>query len=771
MNRSRPDLPDGPTVLPSRWVPLATFLALLAATVLVYSPALTGGLLWDDDAHVTPPELRSSVGLARMVFEPGATQQYYPVLYSLFWLEDRLWGDATLGYHLANVLLHSLVAWLFGRFLIRLSVPGAWLAAWIFALHPVAVESVAWISEQKNTLSAVFFLLAATFYLRFDESRRRRDYVLATALFLGALGSKSATATLPAAILVVLWWKRGRLAPRRDLYPLLPWFVLAGAMAATTVRIERRLIAAAGEDWGLGLVDRILLAGRATWFYLGKLVWPAELVFIYPRWQIDSTAAWQYLFPLAAAALTVALWFLRHRSRAPIAAWMLYVGMLAPTLGFFNVYPFRYSFVADHFQYVPALSMIALAAAALATLSRPVPPRAALALGAVLPALLGVKAWHEAFEYRDAETHYRALLAENPACFMAYNNLGLLLVDSNRIPGAIELFEAGLRHKPDSAELHQNLAGALSRAGREPEAILHFEAALRLRPSLAEAENSLCDLLRTIGKTTEAIFHCERALLLQPSFAEAENNLGAVLTDAGRAAEAIPHFENALAIRPGFAEAESNFGVALAKLGRSSEALARYQSALRIAPDSAAAESHLGSLLLSLGRTGEAIHHLKRALDLKPGYPEAENGLGAALATLGKFDEARAHFEAALAARPAYASAEQNLGKLLADLGRLSEALPHLEAAARLQPANPDVLSSLAMALSRANRHSEAILRFEEALAFAPGDPDMQYNLGVALARSGRVKEARAHLEETLKLQPDHARARVLLARLAGRAG
>lgn len=734
---ARPNQPEGPRVSWRRGSLPWILLALLAATVLVYYPALTGGLLWDDDVHVTPPELRSIAGLARIVFEPGTTQQYYPLTYSAFWLEHRLWGDAPLGYHITNVFLHSLCAWLLGLFLVRLSVPGAWLAAWLFALNPVAVESVAWITEQKNTLSTVFLLAAALLYLGFDERRSRSDYLRATAVFLCALAAKSATVVLPAAILVVLWWKRGRLSLKSDLVPLLPWFALAGATAALTVRIEGRLIDAVAEDWTLGFVERILLAGRATWFYLGKLVWPAEIVFIYPRWRIDSTAPWQYLFPLAAAGLTVVLWFLRRRSRAPLAAWLLYVGTLAPTLGFFNVYVFRYSFVADHFQYVASMSLFALAAAALAGLSSRVPPRAALGLAALLLSALGVKSWREAFEYRGAEIHYRAILAENPTAYLASNNLGLLLLGENRGAEAIRLLENGLKQKPDSSELHHNLATAL----------------------------------RSAGRNAEAIVHSERALALRPSFAEAENNLGAALTDSGRAADAIPHLQRALELRPGYAEAENNLGVAFGRLGRTAEALARYDSALRTDPGYAEAESNAGSLLLSLGRTDEAIERFERALSLKPSYAEAENGLGAALATMGRLDDARRHFEAALRSRPSYANAERNLGNLLAGLGRAREATVHFEAAARLQPENPEALSDLALALSRENRNAEAVLRWEQAVALDRWNPDLRFNLAVSLARSGQVKQAKSALEETLRLKPDHARARALLTALAGRAG
>jgi hypothetical protein len=321
------------------------FIAALAA----YFPALRGDFLWDDAGHVTNPALQSWSGLLRIWFEPGVTQQYYPLLHSAFWLEHKLWGDAVLGYHLINVLQHALAATLFGALLRRLAVPGAWFAAGLFLLHPVCVESVAWICEQKNTLSLVLYLGAALAYLRFDTVRFPRRYVLATLLFVGALLTKTVTASLPAALLVVFWWQRGRLDWRRDVVPLLPWFVLGAGGGLFTAHFEKVLIGAQGAEFNLGALDRVVLAGRVFWFYLGKLAWPAELIFVYPRWNVDASVWWQWVFTLAGLALLGVLIWWQRRARGPLAAALLFGGSLFPVLGFVNVYPFIFSYVADHF--------------------------------------------------------------------------------------------------------------------------------------------------------------------------------------------------------------------------------------------------------------------------------------------------------------------------------------------------------------------------------------------------------------------------------------
>ena len=232
------------------------FAALLATTLLAYQPAWHGGVLWDDDAHITAPALQSTEGLRRIWFDIGATQQYYPLAHSAFWVIHRLSGDNTLGYHLTNIFLHASSALLIALILRRLKVPGAELAAALFALHPVHVESVAWITELKNTLSGVLYLSAALVYLTFDERRRWSRYALALGLFALALLSKTVTASLPAALLIVIWWQRGRIDWRRDVTPLAPFFVLGLASGLTTAWVERTFIGAHGAEFQFTFVER-----------------------------------------------------------------------------------------------------------------------------------------------------------------------------------------------------------------------------------------------------------------------------------------------------------------------------------------------------------------------------------------------------------------------------------------------------------------------------------------------------------------------------------
>lgn len=576
-------VPVSPVHAARDWTPWLV-LGLYAATLAAYWPALHAGFIWNDAEYVTAPALRSLHGLARIWFEVGATEQYYPLLHSAFWVEHRLWGDAPVGYHLATVLQHATAAWLFAAVLRRLAVPGAWLAAFVFALHPVAVESVAWISEQKNTLSLVFYLAAARVYLDFDKQRRGSRYGWALGLFVLALLSKSLTATLPAALLVVFWWKRGRLDWRRDVVPLLPWFGLGASMGLVSAWVERTFIGADGADFALSLLERTLLAGRIIWFYLGKLAWPADLIFIYPRWTVDAAVAWQWIFTVAALGLLAGLWLLRRRNRAPLAAMLFFVGSLFPTLGFFNVYGFIYSFVADHWQYLPSLGLIALFAAGLSgVLAR----GGAMWRWTVPVLLLGTLAglsWRQSRMYGDMETFYRTTLAQNPACWMAHNNLGTLLRDSGRGEEAQTHFERVLAIKPDSAKAHNNLGAVLHDRRQSAAALPHYEAAVKLNPRSAEYRDNLATVLREQGRNDDALAQHRASLELDPAFHGARNNYGVTLRAVGRDAEALAQFEQAVRLEPNSAPAHLNLALMFSRAGQKEKAAEHYGEARRLNP-------------------------------------------------------------------------------------------------------------------------------------------------------------------------------------------
>lgn len=602
------------------WPAGVLFPLLLAATLIVYLPCLDGEFLWDDAGHVTARALQSWSGLARIWIEPGATQQYYPLLHSAFWLEHRLWGDATLGYHLVNLLWHATSATLLITLLRRLAVPGASFAGFIFALHPVAVESVAWIAEQKNTLSTVFYLAAALSWLTFEQQRSRLRYAVATAFFAAGLLTKSVTATLPVSLLILAWWRHGRLSWRGDVAPLLPWVVLGATAGVGTTWLESRQIGARGDDFALAFADRTLLAGRAPWFYLAKLLWPADLAFFYPRWRLDPSALWQWLFVIATtAAVAAASWWSR-RDRAPLAVALLFGTALAPVLGFVNVYPFIFSYVADHFQYLASLPVIAGFAAvttqAFARLNRS-SWKARVAASALL-LILGPLTWFQSRHYRDDVALFEATIANNPSSWAAQLNLGVALADAGRLEPSTRHLRRALDMKPDHPETLQTLANVLNQLGRPGEALPLVEQALRQKPRFAEAANTRGAILMALGRQSEGISDFERAIALDPFASGPRINLAWSLTQAGRIEEALVRFAEIPTQDSPSSDFEYKWGLTLAAAGRYADAIPRLGRAVELAPENVAMRSALGVVLLRNGQQAEAEEQFQLVLQLDP---------------------------------------------------------------------------------------------------------------------------------------------------------
>jgi tetratricopeptide (TPR) repeat protein len=644
-----------PAILrPKVWLP---GLLLVIATLLAYAPAWHGKPIWDDEAHLARPELHSLSGLLRTWIEPGATQQYYPLVYSVFWVEHRLWGDSTLGYHLLNILLHASSALLLLLILHRLAVPGAWLAAAIFALHPVQVESVAWMTELKNTLSGLLFLSSLWAYLHFDQSRSRRWWTLAAGLFVLGLTAKTAIATLPAALLVLLWWQRGSLSWKSDVRPLLPFFAVGLLAGLFTAHIERKLFGAEGWEFNYSFLQRCLLAGHSLWFHLGLLFWPTHLTFMYPRWDISQSVGWQYVYPGTMLLLLAGCWVLRRWNRGPLAALLWFAGLLFPALGFFNAYSFRYSFVNDHHQYLACIGMIVLVSAGLAGLlgrwglwGRT--PGHLLCL-ALLGTLAGLT-WQQSRMYTDMETLWRTTIAKNPTCWMAHNNLGNLLLQRGQVDDALACFEKALELQPLFAEAHTDLAYALLRKGRVDEAILHSRKAIAIQPACVEAYNNLGRGLLQKGQVDAALASFQTALKLRPDNATAHNNLGKALLLKGREDEAIAHFEAALAIQPTNAPAHNNLATLLLQKGQVGQAMAHYEAAVAIQPDNAAILNSVAWVLATCPEA--AARNGARALELAQqavrlsgrSNPWTLATLGAACAEAGRFPEAVAAAQEAL---------------------------------------------------------------------------------------------------------------------------
>jgi tetratricopeptide (TPR) repeat protein len=642
---------------------------LVIVTFIAYQPTWHAGFIWDDDDHLTAnPAMTAPHGL-RMIWSSLTVSRYYPLTLTSFWVQWRLWGLNPRPYHLVNVALHAANAVLVFVLLRRLGVRAAWLGAAIWALHPVNVESVAWITELKNTQSGLFFFLAVLCFLRFERSARRGWYGLSLVCGLAAMTSKPSTVVLPLALLLCVWWER-RSWRWTDILRVAPFFVLALGMSALTVAEQLGPIQTVGTaQWNLGLARRFVLAGKAVWFYAFKVLWPVSLTFVYPRWELNAATVLNWL-PVGGIVIGgVVLWICWRQSwvRAVLFGGGFFVLLLLPVLGFFDVFYFRYSYVADHFQYLACLGLISVAASAGTVICERAGQQGrrfgALA-GMILLLLLGVATWRQAQIYRDVATLWGDTLMKDPRSWMAHNNLGSVLFEQGKIDDALGHFKQAALFKPDFAETHNNLGLALARLGREPEAVAQYKEAVRLRPDFADAYNNFGLLLKTQGKLAEAVAQYEQALRIKPHYAEARRNLGMALARLGRMAEAVEQWEQALGIGPDDSETEYDLGVALDQLGRKDEALAHYERAVRLNPDFAEAHNNLGLALAQLGRMSEAAREWQEVLRITPDNAEAHINLGNALVGLGRAAEAIGHYKKALEIDPKNAGARSNLDAL-----------------------------------------------------------------------------------------------------------
>ena len=664
--------------------------ALVLLTFAVHFPALHGGFIWDDDDHLTQNFAMTAPDGLRQIWSSLRVSRYYPLTLTTFWVERRAWGLEPMPYHAVNILLHAASAVLIFFILRRLNVSAAWLAAAFWAIHPTNVESVAWITELKNAQSGLFFFVALLCYLQFDRQSKPGWYAAALACFAAALASKPSTVTFPAVLLGLVWWQRSRIT-WADVVRTVPFFLLSAGMSLLTIAEQKRHILGDAQEWSLTFAQRIVVTGKDLWFYLGKLLWPHPIVFVYPRWDLSVAGWWPWVPAILAAGLAAVLWLYRDTKagRAGLFGLGYFLLALLPVLGFFDVYYFRYSFVSDHFQYLASLGPLALVATAIVVALRQ-PVARAVVNGAVLLAL-GSLSWRHAHTFQSNETLWRDTLAKNPRATIALNNLGTIL--------------------------HAQ--------GQDALALAHYRQALALAPDSAETRNNLGNVLNAGRQYEEAIAYLREALRLKPDYPQVHNNLGAALAALGRYDEAAGHFREAVRLKPDFVEAHVNLAGVLARQGKLPEAIEQDRAALAISPDSAEIHCGLALKLVATGASDEAATHLQKAILLQPAYPDAYQELGRLLIRRRQYAEALRVYHRALDVIPRHLHLADELAWLLATCPdpQLRRPAAALEIADRIvtqtkrQVAEP--LDTLAVAQAAAGRFDDALGTAGEALILA----------------------------------------------------
>jgi tetratricopeptide (TPR) repeat protein len=608
-------------------------IAIALTTLVAYVPALRGDFLWDDTEYIpNNPVVRSADGLWQIWTDPTATPQYYPLVFTGFWAEYRLWGAAPLGYHLVNVIGHSLNASLLWRLLAQMEVPGAFGAAMIFALHPVHVGSVAWIAEQKNVISGLFCLLTLWMWLRLTRKRSRWSYLWALTFFACALLSKVTVCAFPVCLLLITWWLRDRCS-WREWAQIAPFLILS--IGPGMVSLWRERLTHTSGDFAamrLSLIERTLVAARAVWFYAWKLFWPVDLTAIYPQWTVDPRLPQSYGFLLATIGLVLVLWWARSRlGKAPLVAVLYFIVMLSPSLGFVNVGFMRFSFVADHFQYLASIGLIALSVSLLSEifkgLRRPLwMPRDAVSIGLAL--LLGVLTWERAAVYQSARTFWRDNVTKNPQSFLGQYNVGTDLLLAGYPAEAVPHFAVAERLQPSFLPSRINWAMALLAQGNTDAAIEQLTAAAHTNLEWsAFAREKLAEVLSTHGRLADAEREYTALLIASPQRADLHDKLANILYAEGKLDDAVREYREVVRLNPSDADARADLGGVLVAQGNFDEAVQEFAQALRLQPRSAKAHNNWGVALETQGRTEEAAEHFRAALQIDPGNQFARRNL------------------------------------------------------------------------------------------------------------------------------------------------
>ena len=798
---------------------LALWLMVLAA----YWPALSAGFIWDDNIFYESDMVRDWGGLFGIWFELGgigAESHYWPMLYTSFWLDHKIWGGFhPTGFHLTNIVLHCANTALLWRLLVHMEVTGAWLIAAVFALHPLRVEAVAWVIARKDLLAMLFYLLAFACWLRFRRQADGKSYLALLGFYILALLSKTIAVTLPAILLVWAWWRHGAIT-KRDVWHTTPLFLIAFALGYYGLRFftERTLI-----EFEYSLVERVVIAAQSLWFYAAKIVWPHPLLYIYNHWDVNPQR-WINWVPLAGAiALALSLWWARGKiGRGPLAAALFFAITLSPVLGFVDNSYMKFAFVADRYQYLGGLGLLLLLIGGGAHvyrahserfgdafMARAKPVAASVAAMALLACAL--LTFQRAHLFQDKVELFQNVVAHNPGAYEAYYNLGTFLLERGRPQQAVEAFAKGLEYEPFRIKMYVNLGSALMGLERHAEAEAVLRRAMQREPvsfeglqdpygmkyEAAGVRTNLGMALMNLGRDAEAEHQLRLAIELDPGMAQAKYNLVSLLGKQGRDAdarhvlillakqEASPalymqiaelsaklgdenaagyYTDLALAGEAGGADALKQQAAARFNAGRFEAAARLYQRLAELQPDAADNHVNHGMALARLGRDEQAQQSFERALALRPDYSLALTQLAGIHFNAGRYPEALQHYQRAIAVAPNDADALTNQGLVLARLGRGAEARQSLERALAIAPDHRHALTQLAAFYFNDKQFEPALRLFRRIVELNPASAEAHSNFGSALAQSGQMQAAVASFERALELDPASASARDNLA-------
>ncbi len=711
-------------------------LLLVVLTCIAYLPVRNAVLIWDDSFMVTDNRMLRSLSGLHDIWFTNKPADHIPVTLTALWLQFQMWGTNPLGYHIVNVLLHALGAVLLWRVLVRLNLPGGWLAAAVFALHPVCVASAAWVSEQKNTVSLVFYLCTVLCYLRLERKPTAANYALMIVVFVLTLLTKGSVVVLPAVLLLLVWWKNRGLK-RVGFLRLAPLFVLAFAEGLAAIWFQNHRAIGGEMIQDLNRAGQFIAATRAVWFYLWKAWMPWNIIVIYPQWQIDWHSWVEYIPAVLIIAVFVVSWRFRATwGRHVMFALAAFIVTLFPVMGFFNMYFLVFSRVADHWQYLAMLISIPFAVCSVVYFANKWKwPRAvSVTIAVTLLGFLTVSTYLRASVYENEETIWTDTIKKNPNAWMAYNNLGNALANRHDVLGAIAAYQRAIAVKADFADAYSNLGNQL---------VAQYE------------ELKKTDKQEAAKKLDEALVVLEKAVKIQPQMPNFHFNYGIALVARGKLEEGIKEYQEAIKLRGGFAECRSNLANALLKAGRTKEALEQALIAAQINPTSAEAHYNAGSASHQLGDIENAKKEFEAALKLRSNLTSARYEYGMMLAMSDRFAEALPQFQTYVHENPQDASGHGTLGNCYAALHRRDEAIAEYLLTLKLDPTDAHTENNLANVYMEAEKIPEALEHYARSISLQQDDAGTHANYAVALVRVGKRAEAAAEYREALRLKPN----------------
>jgi len=738
-------------------------IALLA--FVTFAPAIRGEFFFDDEILIVKnPRVTEPGG----VWESWTTLEqtdYYPLTWSLLWLEWQMWGPYSARYHVVGILLHCLSSVLVWRVLVRLKVPGAVVAALLFAVHPTGAESVAWISEQKNTLAMVFFLLTILAWLRFDDGEGRGWYAAALALFVAALLSKASVVMLPVVLLLLAWWRAGRTrdeeqpapaspSPGRVALLLLPFFIASAAAAWVAMTTQATNIGTTlGRPEGEGFATHLAASGMAVWFYLYKSLLPIRLAIVYPRWEINAGSPLSYVPTVAVVVAMAGLWLLLRRpwARACFLALGVFVVLLFPLLGFFDNAYWAYSRVADRYVYFSLIAIAALVAAGGMKLFGALPSsfrRMGRPVACAVVAALAVLAAMRADLFGRPQELWGDTAENHPTVWIARENYAKHLSREGRHAEAAEHVAYVYNVRPDRPDSVTNLGVALHHLGRSAEGLTYLERSIQRWPGHLPTYRNLHIILMKLGRCDDAAQACRAWLQYAPDSVDARMRLGRALRKARRYDEAIAAFEDAARLRPDDAGIRHLVGTTWAARGGMGQAAAEFRAALQLDPNHLPSRGDLGRALRHMGRTDEAIAIFREILRAYPDEPQAYRSLAVALVDKGQLDEAELHLVRYLESKPEDASARTSYAQVLAKQAKTSAAVREYREALRQDANHVAAMNNLAWLLAthadaQVRDGAEAVRLAERVCALTrQRDAGLLDTLAAAYAEAGRFEDA-----------------------------